>query len=39
MALAWETHHDLLKELWMTQNKTYDEVRMEMQRLHNFNAS
>ncbi|PQE03124.1 multiple ankyrin repeats single kh domain protein [Rutstroemia sp. NJR-2017a BBW] len=39
MGLAWETHRDLLKELWIAQDKTYDEVRMDMKRLHNFNAT
>ncbi|PQE29825.1 multiple ankyrin repeats single kh domain protein [Rutstroemia sp. NJR-2017a WRK4] len=39
MGLAWETHRDLLKELWIAQDKTYDEVGTGMRRLHNFNAT
>ncbi|TVY50444.1 Ankyrin repeat domain-containing protein 50 [Lachnellula cervina] len=39
MALPWETHQDLLKALWISQNKKYEEVQAEMKIHHNFNAS
>ncbi|TVY16175.1 putative ankyrin repeat protein [Lachnellula arida] len=39
MVLPWETHKGLLKALWISQNKTYEEVQAEMKSLHNFNAS
>ncbi|TVY40593.1 Ankyrin [Lachnellula subtilissima] len=39
MALPWEPYQDILKALWISQNKTYEEVQAEMKSLHNFNAS